>query len=247
MEFGSTDIFRKAIKAHAVKQMRNVKFDKNDLNRVRVECKLDGCKWVMFASWLRDHKIFKMKTLMDKHTCPMSFKNKFVNSKLITEKYVDHARYAARQMIQGSAREQYSKQEYGAELRRMNRESSVIFKCSHEDSDRNPRFVTCGIKANIVEFTKPEDSSKIQHNTLARTPTTNPFCHPSLDRIVREIQANSRRRSILSDEDNTPAKLRSMNRGSSVIFNGSHEDSDGNPRFERLYICLDALKKGWKE
>ncbi|KAK3200188.1 hypothetical protein Dsin_023603 [Dipteronia sinensis] len=39
MEFGSVDIFRKAVRAHAVKQMRNVKFAKNDPNRVRAVCK----------------------------------------------------------------------------------------------------------------------------------------------------------------------------------------------------------------
>ncbi|KAK3206900.1 hypothetical protein Dsin_020946 [Dipteronia sinensis] len=55
----------------------------------KVVCKSDGCKWFVFASWLRDYKTFKIKTLMDEHTCPMSFKNKFINSKLIAEKYGD--------------------------------------------------------------------------------------------------------------------------------------------------------------
>ncbi|KAK4839838.1 hypothetical protein QYF36_025358 [Acer negundo] len=46
----------------------------------------------MYASWLSDHKTFQIKTLCTEHTCAMSFKNKFVNSKLIAEKYVDQWR-----------------------------------------------------------------------------------------------------------------------------------------------------------
>ncbi|KAK3190009.1 hypothetical protein Dsin_029570 [Dipteronia sinensis] len=54
--------------------------------------KSEGCNWYVFAYWLRDYKTFKIKTLMDERTCLMSFKNKFVNSKLIAEKYVDQWR-----------------------------------------------------------------------------------------------------------------------------------------------------------
>ncbi|KAK0602137.1 hypothetical protein LWI29_030703 [Acer saccharum] len=43
------------------------------------------------------------------------------------------------------------------------------------------------------------------------------------------------------------AEVRRMNPGSSVILKCSLEDGDANPKFMRLYICLHALKKGWKE
>ncbi|KAK4851117.1 hypothetical protein QYF36_012541 [Acer negundo] len=42
MEFGSADLFRKAIRAHAVKHRRVVKFKKNDPNRVRAVCIGEG-------------------------------------------------------------------------------------------------------------------------------------------------------------------------------------------------------------
>ncbi|KAK2638658.1 hypothetical protein Ddye_026453 [Dipteronia dyeriana] len=42
-------------------------------------------------------------------------------------------------------------------------------------------------------------------------------------------------------------EIRRMNPGSTVVIKCSEGDGDGNPRFERLYICLAALKKGWKE
>ncbi|KAK2635121.1 hypothetical protein Ddye_029913 [Dipteronia dyeriana] len=86
MLFGTTDIFRKAIRAHAVKHKRDVKFQKNDKHRVRAVYKSEACNWFVYASWLSDHKTFQIKTLCNEHTCAMSFKNKFVNSRLIAEK-----------------------------------------------------------------------------------------------------------------------------------------------------------------
>ncbi|KAK2649676.1 hypothetical protein Ddye_017165 [Dipteronia dyeriana] len=103
----------------------------------------------------------------------MSYKNKFVNSKLIAEKYIDqwranpdwnfarmsaqlrvysntdasrwqfcHARKAARQMIEGGIKDQYSKlSEYGVEMKRINPESSVILKC--DDNARFERLYIC--------------------------------------------------------------------------------------------------------
>ena len=89
MLFGTADIFRKAIRAHAVKHRRNVKFQKNDKHRVRAVCKSEACNWFVYASWLSDNRTFQIKTLCTEHTCAMSFNNKFVNSRLIAEKYVD--------------------------------------------------------------------------------------------------------------------------------------------------------------
>ncbi|KAK2647879.1 hypothetical protein Ddye_015368 [Dipteronia dyeriana] len=51
------------------------------------------------------------------------------------------ARNDARQMIQGSVKEQYSKLwEYGAEIRKMNPKSTFMVKCSEGDGDGSPRF-----------------------------------------------------------------------------------------------------------
>ncbi|KAK3221572.1 hypothetical protein Dsin_008597 [Dipteronia sinensis] len=88
MEFGSADIFRKAVRANPIKHKKVVQFKKNDSNRVRALCKAECCKWFVFASMLADHKTFKIKSLNDEHTCAISFVNKFVSSKLIVEKYV---------------------------------------------------------------------------------------------------------------------------------------------------------------
>ncbi|KAK1562586.1 hypothetical protein Q3G72_014496 [Acer saccharum] len=88
MVFGSADVFRKAVRAHAVKHQRLVKFKKNDRDGIMAVCKAECCEWFVFAPWLGDHKTFKIKSLNDKHTCAMSFKNRFVSLKHIAEKYV---------------------------------------------------------------------------------------------------------------------------------------------------------------
>ncbi|KAK1555460.1 hypothetical protein Q3G72_026756 [Acer saccharum] len=88
MEFGSVDALKKAVRAHAVKHRRVVKLKKNDPNRIIAVCKTECCKWFVFASWLEDQKTFKIKSLNDEHTCAISFKKKFVSSKLIAEKYL---------------------------------------------------------------------------------------------------------------------------------------------------------------
>ncbi|KAK1560930.1 hypothetical protein Q3G72_032472 [Acer saccharum] len=88
MEFATADVFRKAIRVHAIKHRRNIKFQKNDPNRVKAVYKDKGCNWFVFASWLGDQKTFKIKSMVDAHSCAMSFKNTFVNSKMIADKYV---------------------------------------------------------------------------------------------------------------------------------------------------------------
>ena len=61
MEFGNVDMFRKAVRVHVVTNKRAVKFNKNDLNRVRAICKAEGYKWFVFASWLSDHRTFMLE------------------------------------------------------------------------------------------------------------------------------------------------------------------------------------------
>ncbi|KAK2649002.1 hypothetical protein Ddye_016491 [Dipteronia dyeriana] len=73
IEFATGDVFRKAIRAHAVKHMQSVKFKKRDKNRIRAVCSYQGCKWFVFGSWLADHKTFKIKSLLDEHTFAMCF------------------------------------------------------------------------------------------------------------------------------------------------------------------------------
>ena len=69
-----------------MKHRRNVKFQKNDKHMVRAVYKSEAYNWFVYASWLSDNRTFQIKTLCTELTCAMSFKKKFVNSKLIAEK-----------------------------------------------------------------------------------------------------------------------------------------------------------------
>ncbi|KAK2636514.1 hypothetical protein Ddye_031306 [Dipteronia dyeriana] len=86
IKFGSVDVFRNAIRAHVVKNKKAITFKKNDPTWIRAICENEGCNWFVYGSWLNDKRTFNIKSLGDKHICTMSFKNKFVNSKMIADK-----------------------------------------------------------------------------------------------------------------------------------------------------------------
>ncbi|KAK3182919.1 hypothetical protein Dsin_030205 [Dipteronia sinensis] len=184
MEFGSADVFRKVIRAHAMKHKRNIKFQKNDTNRVKAVCKDQSCNWFVFASWLGDHKTFKIKSLVDAHTCAMNFKNTFVNSKMIVDKYL------------GQWRE--------------NPEWNFAGMSQQLKTDTN-------IDASIWQYYRARTKAKqlIQGSIKDQYSKLWEYC----------------------------AKVKRMNPRSSVIMKCSSEDGDETPKFKRLYICLDALKK----
>ncbi|KAK2645443.1 hypothetical protein Ddye_020638 [Dipteronia dyeriana] len=50
MLFGTSDIFRKAIRAHVVKHMRDVKFQKNDKHKLRIDTNVDASKWQFYCA-----------------------------------------------------------------------------------------------------------------------------------------------------------------------------------------------------
>ena len=93
MLFSTASIFRDAVKAHAVKNRRAMKFDFNDKNKIKASCKSPDCQWIVFASWLNtDFKTFKVKTLEPDHTCAMTFRNMFLSSEMIEKKYLNQWR-----------------------------------------------------------------------------------------------------------------------------------------------------------
>ncbi|KAK1591161.1 hypothetical protein Q3G72_003222 [Acer saccharum] len=188
MEFSNVDVFRKAIRAHFMKHRRVVKFKKNNPNRIRVVCKDEGCKWFVFASWLSDHKTFKIKSLLDDHTCVMSFKNKYVSSKLIVEKYVGQWR----------ANPDWN---FARMAERLRTDSNV-------DALKWQYYRDRSAAREIIQGSIKEQYSKLWKYGV---------------------------------------EIRRMNPDSLSIMKCSTAAGDAKPRFQRLYICLDALKKGWKE
>ncbi|KAL5540018.1 hypothetical protein UlMin_043973 [Ulmus minor] len=188
MIFDSADTFRKAIRAHFVKHKRDVKFKVNDRDRVRAVCNSDGCEWMVFASLMGDDKkTFKLKTLNDKHTCGMVFKNKFVNSRRIAERYVG----------QWSA-----------------------------NPDWNYSGVAQQVRENLVV-----DISEWQ---FYRAKTA---AMQMIEGTIKEQYAR------LWDYC---AELKRANPGSTVQMKCTTIPVEDKPHFQRLYICLEGLKTGWR-
>ncbi|KAJ9675836.1 hypothetical protein PVL29_024670 [Vitis rotundifolia] len=75
----------------AIKNGRNVKFVKNEKDKVRVVCS-KGCPWVVYVAEVRDEKKFQVRTYNGQHTCSRVLKNDNVTLRYLCNKYVDHFR-----------------------------------------------------------------------------------------------------------------------------------------------------------
>ncbi|XP_062089420.1 uncharacterized protein LOC133795950 [Humulus lupulus] len=94
MEFTSVIILRNTIKEYFIHVDREYVLRVNDAHRVRVKCRGEGCEWMMFAlvHGGRDSCTFKVKTLIDKHTCGLVFNNIHVNTTWLAKHFLDHFR-----------------------------------------------------------------------------------------------------------------------------------------------------------
>ncbi|XP_058198332.1 uncharacterized protein LOC131313848 [Rhododendron vialii] len=91
MKFSSAADFKVAVKQHAIKNQRNVKFVKNDKTRVRARCQT-GCPWEMYAHKVLAEESFQLRTYRPKHKCLTSYTNRNVNSSMIAKRYMDDLR-----------------------------------------------------------------------------------------------------------------------------------------------------------
>ncbi|CAL5356638.1 unnamed protein product [Camellia sinensis] len=87
MLFGTSKIFKDAVRQHAIKNEKSVKFVKNDSLRVRATCK-PPCKWVLFAFKVQRGNSFQIKTYHPTHNCGRVFHNRQVNSTWLS-KYME--------------------------------------------------------------------------------------------------------------------------------------------------------------
>lgn len=77
------------MREYAIKNGRNIKFIKNEKEKVRVMCSI-GCPWIVYAIQVRDEKIFQVRTYNVEHTCGRVFKNYNLTSMYLCSKFVDH-------------------------------------------------------------------------------------------------------------------------------------------------------------
>ncbi|WVY93826.1 hypothetical protein V8G54_032914 [Vigna mungo] len=88
MEFGSLKEFKNALMEHSVLNGKEIKFVKNDLTRVRADCK-KKCGFVIMASKVGGKETFRVKTLVGRHNCGRVFGNKSASVNWIAQVLVD--------------------------------------------------------------------------------------------------------------------------------------------------------------
>ena len=91
MKFTSANVFRKALREWAIKRGYTYLFNKNCTTRVSAICE-NKCGFRIHASELRDCSTFQIKTFKPDHSCPRDFRNKWVGSEYLAEKYMEDFR-----------------------------------------------------------------------------------------------------------------------------------------------------------
>ncbi|KAL3849414.1 hypothetical protein ACJIZ3_011296 [Penstemon smallii] len=90
--FPNTDSFRLAVIQHSILHGRDIKFPKNDKDRVQVKCKHKSCPWKIFASQIQGEATLQIKTLHAVHECTRKEKVTSANSRWLAKKYEDKIR-----------------------------------------------------------------------------------------------------------------------------------------------------------
>ncbi|XP_047172087.1 uncharacterized protein LOC124840131, partial [Vigna umbellata] len=88
MEFCSLKEFKNALMEHNVLNGKELKFVKNDLNRVKAVCK-NNRGFLIMASNVGGKETFRVKTLVGRHRCGRVFGNKSANVNWIAQVLVD--------------------------------------------------------------------------------------------------------------------------------------------------------------
>lgn len=81
--FATNNDFKEAITSYVVQSGRDLRFSRNDKQRVRVIYK-EGCDWNAYCGKLPYEDSWQLRKLVDKHNC-----NKSYNVKLVTTKWLN--------------------------------------------------------------------------------------------------------------------------------------------------------------
>ncbi|KAH7863402.1 hypothetical protein Vadar_017045 [Vaccinium darrowii] len=91
MEFKTHEQVREAIKEYSIKWGRKIKFNKNDREKVDAVCKT-GCPWHIYASYVKNEGLYRVKTYVNEHDCTREFNIPWVSTKWIIRRYYDRIR-----------------------------------------------------------------------------------------------------------------------------------------------------------
>uniref|UniRef100_A0A8R7QA95 Transposase MuDR plant domain-containing protein n=1 Tax=Triticum urartu TaxID=4572 RepID=A0A8R7QA95_TRIUA len=88
MPFSSVVELRRAIQNYIIQERVEIKYGKNDLQRVRAHC-VDGCPWYLFAAPNSRTKKFVVKTYVGTHTCSKEWDIKQFTAKFLAAYYIE--------------------------------------------------------------------------------------------------------------------------------------------------------------
>ncbi|KAK3440773.1 hypothetical protein EUGRSUZ_B01037 [Eucalyptus grandis] len=91
MCFSNAEEFRKAVRNHAIKNGRKVRFVKNTPNKLRAVCS-NGCDWLIYDSKVQREHTLQVKTFNSIHTCNRALHVPQISTKWLANKYCDRLR-----------------------------------------------------------------------------------------------------------------------------------------------------------
>jgi len=87
MCFRGRDQLKDAIERYALKMKVNIRYPKNDKQRLRAVCMWKGCPWVLHASYNSRTDWFQIVTYNPNHACCPELRNKRLSTKRICDNY----------------------------------------------------------------------------------------------------------------------------------------------------------------
>ena len=79
--FVNKKAFQDAVRTYAVHNGYDIKFRKNNKERIRVYCKKDNCPWKAYCAPIVGEETWQLRKIIDDHKCGKEFKVKMLTSK----------------------------------------------------------------------------------------------------------------------------------------------------------------------
>ncbi|XVF85706.1 hypothetical protein PTKIN_Ptkin17bG0138300 [Pterospermum kingtungense] len=170
-------------------ERRQLTFVRNEPYRMRVKCTAaTKCPWYIFASYSKKAKGMQVKTFIKEHSCAVSFKNKLVDTKMISKQ------------LETDIKNQPKMKLKELQLR-------IKEKCHVDVNMTRCKRAKCMVKQKLAGNYEEEFA------------------------MLRDYAE----------------ELLDKNPSSTVILNVDRVTPNSPAMFKRIYICFDALKKGWKK
>ncbi|KAK8503914.1 hypothetical protein V6N12_019083 [Hibiscus sabdariffa] len=108
--------FRDALAAYAISKGFDIKYKRNESSRIRARCKAEGCPFEIFAGVDNRDGFFKIKTLVNDHSCSITFRNTRASYKFVGKHFLHILRVLPRLKLREMQR--LAKEELNLDLNR---------------------------------------------------------------------------------------------------------------------------------